>query len=101
VGVADCYQGAQYVVPGPGRQHDRVGEHATVPADVLVGPGRGSGFIAHPETCDGYDIHFSFWIADYTVAAGLVVRAGATNGAVVLGYMEVDGPGPESMRHFA
>src|ERR1700760_839109 len=99
VGAAHDEQGGQDVVPGFGRQHNRVREHAAVPADVFVGAGWGSIFIAHPETCDSDDIHSSFWVADNAVTARLVVRTRAAYGAVVLRYVEVDGPGPQGVGH--
>ena len=53
--------------------------------------------VAHPESGDGDDVELAVGVAGQAVAAGLVVRAGAVDGAVVLGDVEVDGPGAQGV----
>src|ERR1700730_15888989 len=73
MGVAYCDEGFEYVVPGLRRRHHGVGEHAAVPADVLVGAGRYTMPVAHPEACDLDDVHLAIGIVRRAVAAGLIV----------------------------
>src|SRR5215207_9574104 len=95
VGIPDIDHRAQDVVPGLLIQHRLIGEHAAVPADVLVGAGRLAGFIAHPEPSVVDDIEPPVRVVYRAMAAGLVVRAGAEDGAVVLSDVEIDRPGTE------
>src|SRR5829696_5724801 len=93
--VPDVDHRAQDVVPGLWLQHGAIGEHTTIPADVLIGPRRLAGLIAHPEPGVVDDIEPPVRVVHRAVAAGLVVRARAKNRAVVLGHVEIDRPGPE------
>src|SRR5687768_4999217 len=71
VRIPDIDHRAQDVVPGLLLQHRSIGEHAAVPADVLVGAGRLAGLIAHPEASVGDDIEPSVRVVYRAVAAGL------------------------------
>src|SRR5215207_11102600 len=72
VGIPDIDHRAQDVVPGLLIQHRLIGEHAAVPADVLVGAGRLAGFIAHPEPSVVDDIEPPVRVVYRAMAAGLV-----------------------------
>src|SRR5215212_2150858 len=93
--VPDVDHRVQYVVPGLWFQHGAIGEHTAVPADVLIGPRRLAGLIAHPEPGVVDDIEPPVWVVHRAVAAGLVVRARAKDRAVVLGHVKIDRPGTE------
>src|SRR5215207_5931916 len=95
VSVSDVDHRAQDVVPGLLLQHGAIGEHTAIPADVLIGPRRLAGLIAHPEPGVVDDIEPPVRVVHRAVAAGLVVRARAKNRAVVLGHVEIDRPGTE------
>ena len=60
---------------------NRLGQLAAVVAEPIAGVTR--------------DVELAVGIGGQTVAAGLVVRAGAVHRGVVLGDVEVDGPGPQ------
>src|SRR3712207_2003760 len=86
VGIPDVDHRAQDIVPGLLLHHGPIGEHAAVPADVLESTGRLARFIAHPEAGVVDDVEAAVWVVHCAVAASLVVRAGAEDGAVVLGH---------------
>ena len=87
-GVARGRHCAQDIVPGIGLHHDFVGEHAAVPADVFDAPRRG---VPQPVFGGSGDIEFSVGVVGLAMSPGLVVRAGAVDGAVVLGDVNADG----------
>ena len=82
--------------PGFGFFEDVVREHAAVPADVFH---PAFGGVLEPVSGASGDVEFSVRIVDLAVAAGLVVGAGAVNGAVVLGDAEIDGPRAQGVGH--
>src|SRR5215207_5115340 len=95
VRIPDVDHRAQDLVPGLWLQHGAIGKHTAVPADVLIGPRRLAGLIAHPEPGVVDDIEPPVRVVHRAVAAGLVVRTRAKDCAVVLGYVEIDRPGTE------
>ena len=83
------------VVPRLRLHHDFVGEHAAVPADVAERLGQVARLVAEPVAGMTRDVELAGWVGGQAVPAGLVVRAGAVDGAVVLGDVEVDRPGAQ------
>ena len=81
--------------------HHRVREHAAVPADVAHRLGQVAVLVAQPVAGVLDDIEAAVGVVDAAVAAGLLVVAGAEDGAVVLGDVEVEGPGAERVGDLA
>ena len=55
--------------------------------------------VAQPGAGVADDIELAVGVVGLAVAAGLVVRAGAFHGAVVLRHVEIDGPGTQRGGH--
>ena len=83
-------------VPSVGVFEGLVGEHATVPADVLD---TACLCIFEPVSGALDDIEFSVWIIGAAVFAGLIVGACTVDMPIVLGDVEIDGPGSELVGH--
>ena len=94
VGIADVDHRFEDGVPSVGVFECGVGEHAAIPADVLDAA---SWIVSVFEPVAGAfcDVEFAVWIIGKAMLAGLVMAAGAVHFAVVLGHVEVDGPGAE------
>src|SRR5260370_34098935 len=91
---------AEHFLPSLGVEHYRVGEHAAIPADMLDGT-RGLAIrAAQPGAGVAHDIEFAVGVGGRAMAAGLVVRAGAFDGAVVLRDVEIDGPRSSGVGRF-
>src|ERR1700683_3491333 len=99
VGVADLDHGAEDVAPGLLTRHRRIGEHATVPADVLEGLGQRAALVPQPIARVMNDIELAVWIIDGAVSTGLVMAPGAPDRGVVLRNVKIDRPGAKRMRH--
>src|SRR5207302_10141297 len=93
--VSHFDHGGEDVVPGLLFGHDFVGEHAAVPADVFEFFGEVAFVVAEPEAGDVGDVELAGGVGGHAMAAGFVVGAGAVDGAVVLGDVEVDRPWPQ------
>ncbi len=83
-------------VPSVGVFEGFVREHATVPADVLD---TACLCIFEPVSGALDDIEFSVWIIGAAVFAGLIVGACTVDMPIVLGDVEIDGPGSELVGH--
>lgn len=94
--IADFDHRAEDRVPSLLVFQHRVGEHTSVPANVLQAAAGGA---LEPRAGCFYDVELPVGIVGGAVAAGFFVAAGAVDGAVVLGDMEVDRPGAEGIRH--
>ncbi len=95
---ADLDHGGEDVVPRLLLAHDRVGEHATIPADVFDLLRDLARLVAQPVAGVAGDVELAAWIGGEAVAAGLLVIAGAEDGAVVLRDVEVDRPRTQGVR---
>src|SRR5512137_362886 len=93
--LANLDHGGEDVVPGLLLHQRVVREHATVPADVLQLFGDLAFAVAEPVAGVADDIEFTLRIGGKAVAAGLLVRAGTKDTAVVLRDVEVDRPRAE------
>jgi hypothetical protein len=71
--VAHFYQCCQDIIPGLLFQHDIIGEHATIPADMLKGFGEFSVFIAQPISRMSGNIQFTIGVNGLAVSAGFIV----------------------------
>src|ERR1035437_7991540 len=100
VRVAHRNHDAEHVLPGLGVEHDGVGEHAAIPADMFDGARGFAIRAAQPGARVADDIEFAVGVVGRAVAAGLVVRARAFDGAIVLRDVEIDHPGAQSGGHF-
>ena len=98
MGISHRDHGPENIVPGLLPHHDRVGEHAAVPANVSEGLRQLAVFAVQPVTSVMRDGKLSVWIFGHAMVAGFVVCAGAVNGGVVLGDMKINCPGPERGR---
>src|SRR5215469_4647778 len=85
VSVTDGDHRGQNTVPGFGQHHDGVRKHAAIPADVAESAYRVAGRVAQPIARMAHNVKLAVGIVRQTVVAGFVVRAGAFDGAVVLG----------------
>ena len=94
MGVTNVDHGLEDGIPGFGLLEDFIGEHASVPANVLDAAVLGA---LEPVAGALGDIEFAVGIVSGAVLAGLVVAAGTVHFAVVLGDVEVDGPGAEGV----
>ncbi len=95
VGIAHGEHGSQNVIPGFRTLHGFVREHAAIPADVLHGPGYLTVVVAQPESGITHDIETAIGVMRQAVVAGLIMRTGAFDRAVILGDVEINGPGPQ------
>ena len=95
-GVVHDDHGGEDVLPGFGIFEDFVGEHETVPTDVLHAA---RGGVLEPLAGALCDIELAVRIIGLAMAAGLVVRAGTVHGAIVLGDVEIKGPRAEGVGH--
>ena len=93
--IAHRDHGRQDVVPRLRLHHGFVGEHAAVPADVAELLGRLAVAVAQPVAGVMGDVELAVGIGGQAMAAGLVVGAGAFDGRVVLGDVEIDRPGAQ------
>ena len=96
--VSDGDHDGEDVVPSLGVAHDGVGEHATVPTDMTERFREIPFVVAEPETGVARDVELAVGIVGETMPAGMIVRAGAEHGRVVLRDVEVDRPRPERVR---
>lgn len=78
-----------------GFQH-RVGEHATVPADMLDAALMG---VFEPVAGAADDIEFAVGVIGWAVFSGFVVGAAALDLSIVLSDVEIDGPWSELVGH--
>src|SRR6266568_8107392 len=92
VSLADGEHSGEDVIPGLLVHQDRVGEHTTVPANVADGLGQVPARVAEPEAGVVGDVEFAVGVGGEAMAAGLVVRAGAADGGIVLRDMEINRP---------
>src|SRR6185436_17230597 len=97
--VAHLDHGREHVVPGLLPGHHRVGEHAAVPADMPHLLGQLAALVAQPVAGILRHVELAVGIGRLHMAAGLLMIAGAENGAVVLRDVEVIGPGPQGIGH--
>ncbi len=73
-----------------------IGEHATIPADML---NASFGCILEPISSAANDIEFAVGVIGWTVLACLVVRSRAMHVAIVLRDVEVDRPRTQFISH--
>src|SRR3984957_6414294 len=99
VGVAHLDHGAKDVVPGLLTRHSRIGEHATVPADVPKGLRQRAVVVPQPIPGVMNDIELAVRVIDRAVPTGLVVAPGAPDRRVVLRDVKIDRPGAQRMCH--
>ena len=85
---------AKNLVPRVLFGHDRIGEHATIPADMLDSA-RGS--ILEPRARVLDNIELPVGIIDTAMLTGCVMRPTAVDGAVALADMNIHGPWPQSI----
>src|SRR6266568_4396536 len=83
VRFADGEHGGEDVVPGLLVHQDRVGEHATVPANVADGFRQVPARVAEPEAGVVRDVEFAFVFGCEAMAAVLVLRTGGSDGGIV------------------
>src|SRR5436190_16413320 len=88
------------VVPRFLLRHDRVWEHAAVPANMLELLRDLAAVIAHPVTGIARNVQLAVRIIDAAMTARLIVRAGAMDRGVVLRDMEIKGPRAQCLGHF-
>lgn len=94
--VTDLDHGVEDVVPGAWCLEHGVREHTAIPADVLDAAGCG---VFEPVTGGLGYVELAVRIVSAAMLASLVVAACTVDGSVVLGDVEVDGPGAESIGH--
>ena len=92
VRVTNFEHGRQNVVPGLLLHHRFVGEHTSIPADVLEGFGEIAVLVAQPETGIAGDIEFPVGIEGQAMPSGFVVRTGPKHRGIILSHVEIDGP---------
>src|SRR6185437_742592 len=92
-------QNAEDILPRGRCHHRRIGEHATVPADMLISTGGNTFFITHPEACNLDDVHLSIWIRRKAVTPGLIMRSGSQYCPIILSHMKIDRPWPQGIRY--
>ena len=71
--VAHFDECRQDIIPGLLFQHNIIGEHAAIPADVLKRLGEFAIFIAKPVSCVAGDIEFAVGIEGLAMSAGFIV----------------------------
>jgi hypothetical protein len=96
MGIADSDHGRQDRVPRLGVLEGCVGEHATIPADVLDASSRG---ILQPIACALDDIELAIRVIGRAMLAGLVVRARTVDMPIVLRDVKIDRPRPQFVGH--
>lgn len=96
MGVADVDHGAEDSLPGARRFKHGIGEHTSVPTDVLDTT---AGGVLEPVAGSFDDVELAAWIISQAVFASFVVSTSTLDSTVVLSDMEVDSPRPKGVGH--
>jgi hypothetical protein len=73
LGITNCNHRSEDIIPSLLLFHDRIGEHAAIPANMCQGLVVISSRISHPVTCIMGDIEQSIWIGSLAVTASFIV----------------------------
>src|SRR5690606_34393788 len=92
---ANANQRCQYIIPCLLFMQHLVGEHTTVPSDVLKSLCQLTVLVAQPITGIVCNTKFPVRVIRQTMPSGLVVRSRPENRTIILGHMEVDRPRTE------
>src|SRR4051812_26805823 len=93
--TANCHHRAEDIVPCLPLHERFVGEHASVPADVIEPPAGLSVIIAQPIPGVLYNVDLAVGRVRQAVSPCLVMRSRTEDFAIVLGHMEINRPGSQ------
>src|SRR5690554_1503117 len=92
VGFTDLNHRCQDIIPGLLLRHDRVGEHAAVPANMPESLSKFTAFVAKPVSSIFYNIQFTIRVERKAMPPGFIVSPGPEHRTIILGYVKIDGP---------